>query len=417
MMKQGAIRFSCNDRALEEGFLWAKSQALSYAHENDPVGPWCEACLPGREAFCMRDVSHQAAGAHFLGLDAHNKNMLLRFAQSMAESRDYCCFWEITRQGDPAPVDYASDQDFWYNLPANFDVIDACWRMYRLTGDEDYLYHPGLTRFYDRSVTSYVIRWDHNGDGIPDRALSGSRRGIPSYDEQKGMETMAVAADLLAAQYRGFCSYARLRGMVGADTAVWKEKAARLARLLATQWYDRENHRFYGAMDRDGNMSSALGSPHLLAYFDAVRDNSQRLALLDQIHQLGQEGVIVELLSHYPEIFYRHGQSDRGLYWLGRLTDPSLPRREYPEVSFAAVGAYITGLMGLSADAATRTLITENRLPAHVHSASLENCPLFGGSIDLRYEEGTVRIRNRTGGSLYWRDRCLAEGETAQLPW
>lgn len=30
MMKQSAIRFSCNDRALEEGFLWAKSQALIF---------------------------------------------------------------------------------------------------------------------------------------------------------------------------------------------------------------------------------------------------------------------------------------------------------------------------------------------------------------------------------------------------
>jgi len=24
-----------------------------------------------------------------------------------------------------APVDYKSDADFWYNLPANFDIIDA----------------------------------------------------------------------------------------------------------------------------------------------------------------------------------------------------------------------------------------------------------------------------------------------------
>jgi len=31
------------------------------------VGYWYEAALPGREAFCMRDVSHQSIGAETLG--------------------------------------------------------------------------------------------------------------------------------------------------------------------------------------------------------------------------------------------------------------------------------------------------------------------------------------------------------------
>ena len=411
----GRIVFRSDDPRLEAGFLWAREQALFYAHDQGPAGPWYEAALPGRNAYCMRDVSHQAAGAHFLGLDAHNKNMLCRFARSMAESRDYCCFWEITGDGAPAPVDYTSDQDFWYNLPANFDVMDACWRMYCLTGDRDYLEHPDLLAFYDRTVREYIAAWDHDGDGIPDRDMQGiHRRGIPSYDEQKGMEKMAVAADLIAAQYRGLLSYGKLRGLTGVEATVWEKKAADLADLLSGKWYDREARQFYGAMDRDGTMFLALGSPHLLAYFDAVRDEAQRLALLDQLHEAGLAGIIVELMSHYPEIFFRHGQPDRGLFWLERVLDPTLPRREYPEVSFAAVGAYVSGLMGISGDAASRTLRTDVHLPASARRASLEDCPLFGGTIDLICEDGRLALRNRTGAPLQWREMRVADGETAE---
>ena len=58
----------------------SKSQALAYAHDDsDTVGPWYEAALPGRDAFCMRDVSHQTTGAAALGLYAENRNMLERF--------------------------------------------------------------------------------------------------------------------------------------------------------------------------------------------------------------------------------------------------------------------------------------------------------------------------------------------------
>lgn len=56
--------------------------ALSYVHDgSDPVGYWYEAALPQREAFCMRDVSHQSVGAQILGLAEHNKNMFGKFAK------------------------------------------------------------------------------------------------------------------------------------------------------------------------------------------------------------------------------------------------------------------------------------------------------------------------------------------------
>src|ERR1700737_260833 len=58
-----SLQFESSDKKLVQAFQWAKSQALTYAHDgSDPVGPWYEAALPGRNSFCMRDVSHKTAG-------------------------------------------------------------------------------------------------------------------------------------------------------------------------------------------------------------------------------------------------------------------------------------------------------------------------------------------------------------------
>ena len=142
---RSSIDFSCSDPKLTQAFQWAKEQALAYAFEGDPVGKWYEAALPGREAFCMRDTAHQATGAHFLGLAEHTYNMLYKFAVNISPSRDWCSFWEIDRHDRPAPVDYTDDTDFWYNLPANFDVLDCCYRQYCWTGDRRYLEDPAVS--------------------------------------------------------------------------------------------------------------------------------------------------------------------------------------------------------------------------------------------------------------------------------
>ena len=93
----------------------------------------------------------------------------------------FCCYWEINRYGLPAPVDYTSDEDFWFNLPANFDLLECCMRMYRWTGDRQWLDGPDMQRFYHVTMHEYIARWDKNGDGLPERAVAGSVRGIPSY--------------------------------------------------------------------------------------------------------------------------------------------------------------------------------------------------------------------------------------------
>ena len=173
------------DRALERGFDRLKGEALDRVFEGWPVGDYYEAALPGRDAFCMRDVSHQCMGAQALGLGAHNYNMLHKFAAAISPARDYCSYWEIDRFDRPCPVDYTDDGDFWYNLPANFDVLDAVYRMYRWSGDARYLTDPDFQCFCAWTMEQYIRRWDR--DGTP--RFSGtpsSEPFLPSCPDQEG---------------------------------------------------------------------------------------------------------------------------------------------------------------------------------------------------------------------------------------
>ena len=203
-----------SDQRLVQGFQWAKRQALAYVFSGDPVGDWYEASLPGRQAFCMRDVSHQSAGAQVLGLAAVTRNMLHHFAASIAESRDWCGYWEIDKYGRPAPVDYKSDKDFWYNLPANFDLLNCCYRQYLWTADAAYVKDPLFLNFYDRTVNDYVKRWDKDGDGVPESYREYGHRGIGSYDEDLEFHLL-VGADLVAAQAAAYSAYAAIAEIRG----------------------------------------------------------------------------------------------------------------------------------------------------------------------------------------------------------
>src|SRR5579862_588677 len=69
------VTFTSSDKKMEQAFYWAKNQAIHYrGNPADPVGPWYESALPPRDAFCMRDVSHQCIGAEILSLKQENKN-------------------------------------------------------------------------------------------------------------------------------------------------------------------------------------------------------------------------------------------------------------------------------------------------------------------------------------------------------
>ncbi len=401
--------FTSSDSILQKSFNWAKKQALVYAHDaDDPVGAWYEAALPQREAFCMRDVSHQSMGAHILGLTRHNKNMMHKFVKNISESRDYCSYWEINRYDKPAPADYASDSEFWYNLNANFDVMQACLKLYEWTADKDYISAPDFCNFYDLSVNQYIERWQLDPEKIMDRPpyMNQSEdfneannfhscRGLPSYVEN--FRGLTVGVDLLAALYGGFEAYSKMAVLTGnQDKASNASETAKAYReIIDSRWWDEENNRYNTFWTTEKKFFRGEGVPFIL-WFDATDSNERKRACVTDI--LAREWN-VENMSAFPLLFYNLGYNEEAYRFVSTL--PTTNRSEYPEVSYGIVEGIVCGAMGLSASASDGKVTSLSRVADDF--CDIKNVPVFNGYISLRHEGMNLsKISNDTDTDLIW---------------
>lgn len=400
-----------------EGFYWATKQAMAYVSDDAPIGPCYESALPGRDAFCMRDVSHQAIGAHFMGLGEHNRNMMRIFAKHIREERAFCSYWEITTNGDPAPVDYTNDDDFWYNLPANFDVTLTCDRLYDLTGAQGYLIDPVMANFHRMTVENYLRRWDRDKDGLVDRVDADGRRGIASYDEAH-TTGYRVAADALATECAALASVARMYRLKGeqAKADEYQAKSDHIAKEFAEKWWNAEENHFHTFWMKDGSyLSNESGiNAHMPLRCNIIKDKAQIEGQLDFLIRI-EPTLNVEDRSYLPEILWRYGRDEAAMkVWL-KMTAPDYKRREYPEVSYAAVDALICGYMGLRADASANGVTTRSAVDSG-DWAQILDAPLWGGSIDLKHEgKRASELTNRTGRALHWTAQLESRTVTAEV--
>ncbi len=417
------LEFKSSLAPLNQAFAWAKERALAYVFTGDPVGDWYEAALPKREAFCMRDVSHQAAGANALGLAAINKNLFRKFAAAISESKDWCAYWEINRHDKPAPIDYRNDKEFWYNLPANFDVLDAIGRQYLWTGDRTYLDDPVFLNFYARTVNDYVERWALAPERIMSRpAIMNlavpldpkdpyqASRGLPSYNEDE--EGLNVGADLPAAQYAAYKACALLLGRRGdaAGAAAWEKKAAEAKGFFHRTWWDPAAGRYFVFHSPDGRFRHGIGQEFLL-YFGVTAEGAPTEQAVREA--VSRKDINIEMRAYDPEIFFRHGEDAAALRTILYLCDPSTKRREYPEVSFAVIGALTRGLMGIEPDARDGSVATLSRLPGEVDRVEIENVPVLQTVITVKHS-GSARteFRNVGPGAITWKACFRGHHET-----
>jgi len=417
------VNFKSSDPELNAAWRWAKSTSLSYVRSGDPVGPWYEASLPGRDAFCMRDVSHMCSGAAILGLDAENKNMLYRFAENISESKDWCSYWEITKDNEPAPVDYRYEKDFWYNLPANFDIIDACFRLYLWTGDSSYISDPVFKDFYRKTLLDYVERWDLSADRIlqrdrimnlpeganPDNHDYFYTRGIPGYHEGAGGR-MQLGIDLLATQYAANIWYHYYMSD-DPTTSVWLDEAKKINNLIEGTFWDADSGRFKLLQYEDGSMeyqpAGGADFSHSVLHYNAT-DKPEMLASVLDTYSNNKEGYSIEIASHLPDIFFRNNKTDDGIYMLKYLTDSSTFRRDYPENPFAVVGAFVTGLMGVTAGAPDNYISTFSRITDPTAQAMLAGLPIIGKKIDLLHRgRHTSMVHNHSDEAFFWKPYLL----------
>lgn len=413
-----AINFISTDSALNATFEWARDMAMSYVHDSgDPVGPWYEAALPGRYSFCMRDLAHQAVAGHLLGLDEHNRNMTGRIASNVSESKDWCSYWETERLDRPTPCDYANDKEFWYNLPANFDMMRACRDLYEWTGDADYLIHPDYVNFYCRTAHDYADRWALTPDSImsrrrymntpvPFNPKNGFHtcRGLPSYAEN--FSGITVAVDLVGAARKGYEAYADLRRLSGdssREADFGRRRAGEYAELMENVWWDDSMKRYNTYYKEDGSFHRGEGIPYLLL-IDAVDHPAQAVA------DVLSRDWNVENLSAFPYFLYRNGYDEKAYAILTSL--PSVKRSDYPEVSFGAIEGIFRGLMGIEASASRGTVATCHRGTDDVEDRATD-VPVAGGVIDVTHKGGSSsEFTNRTGRTLKWEASFIGDHTT-----
>lgn len=421
-----SINFFSSDDEFVKAFNWAKQQALMYAFEGDAVGLWYEAALPGREVFCMRDVSHQAMGAHFLGLAHHTKNMLLKFAKNISDARDWCSIWEITRHGTPALQDYLNDQEFWYNLPANFDILNCCFRMYNLTGDQDYLENPIFLNFYKKTVYDYIERWDIGIDKVMNRNryINNSpenkrkfknNRGIPGYLE--GDSDYIVGLDLLTSQQAALEAYARIQLLKqdNKEAELFFSKSDEISKFINTIWWDNENNRYYTHVNNKYELKFR-GFDYSTLYFGTKKDTLKLRKTIEHMIDFlpNQSANFIEALSHLPEILYKCEEPEMAREMI--LAILKSERKEYPEASFCTIGAMVAGLMGVEPDIypnrnsiqtghfGEQAIITKPRLTDKTKWTEMKEIPFKRNSLSIRHEGNTKTVfTNNSGPQLRWK--------------
>ena len=415
-----SLTFTTSDAQLQRSFDWAKQQALAYVSSGkDAAGDWYEAALPGRNAFCMRDVSHQAMGAAVLGLSAHNRNMLSRFAASVSASKSWAGYWEIDRTGKPSSADYVSDDDFWYNLPANFDVMNAALRMFLWTGDSAYVTDPVFLDFYRHTATDYIVQWQLEPRDILQRPRIMNRRlasgkfvdarGIPGYTENR--RDFNLGTDLLAAEYRALSSYSELQRVRGFPDEAnhFETQAAAIAHILETNGWNAQAHHFYNALRPSGD-GIGTGDAFVLYFRAATNSEQMHMALEELKRQTRDQAPGIEEQSYRPEILFRFNAPEEAYTQILDLSRPGRERREYPEVSFSIIGSIVTGMIGVNVMATgptlARTVVIQTlpRLSEHTSTAELRHLPVRQNVIDVRDErkQGSS-ITNSSGPEFTWR--------------
>ena len=422
------LSLASSNTELVKAFDWAKRKALSFVHDGtDPVGFWYEAALPNREAFCMRDVAHQSLGAEILGLGKHNYNMILKFAQNISEEKDYCTYWEINRHNKPAPVDYENDRDFWYNLPANFDIINAAFRLYKWTGNQAFLEDPDLSKFYVWSLNQYIDRWDLSADEVQQRKRSmhlsdvtsrfGDKRGIPTYNEG-GRGTTILGIDLTAsiiAAYKAYAGMLQFRGEI-TEASKYSTRAQKEIAFLNDYWWDPEKDAYRSIIYEDGTCDYFMVGEnqaflHYLLYFDALSDPTKIRNIVDN-YVAAYDKLIVELKSYLPIIFYEHNEVDLANRMIVDLCSSENKRRDYPENSFTIIEHVTRGWMGVNVDAATNSFSTLSRMDTNKEWAELKNIRLLSNRVTVRHQgKHHTEAMNMEGPSIKWRARMSGRHE------
>ena len=401
----GRVRLESSDGSLVNAFNTARTRALSVVYTGDKIGDWYDGSMGERYSFCARDVAHQATGAAVLGLAGHTQNMLRRLAASVSRERNWCGQWEINKDGFPIGDHYC--------LPANFDVLQACYRQFLWRGDEAY-FDGVFSQFYDRTMTSFIEQWGRSG-GVLGSAPELGSRAVPTYWAH--LPRPLTGGDLMATQYAAHVAYSRIQERKGAFGSLSRQVslhhtglAQELRLRYNTDWWNAEWNRHYSALMPDGGyLNGYIDDANTFALlFRLPEDGAKTNAALDALE--AHRPAYDQTYSYFPEILFRHGRKESAMQRWRELAmrDPSLPK--IPEISFALIGDIATGLMGLAPDAPASALETLPRVPRDVDWVRLSNVPVLRNEVTVLHRASAeAALTNESGPPIQWKPAFAAD--------
>lgn len=403
------ITLSSSNQGLAAGFEWAKAMARSkVVAESDNTIACYQAALQDRPVFCQRDYVHHIQGAHLLGLDEENYQMMKAFPQHQTQARQWYTGWELNYDGSLSGIDYVNDSKFWRSLPGMFELVEGAYWQYLWTGDRRIFEDPDLWGFYTKTVTDFVAVHDENHNGIAQEHSYDGWKGTASYNEA-GKIALAESADSLGSQYQAFAAYGemlRARGETG-QAELWAQKAAELKAVFNTSWYAEAEDTYIRAFtepDFSPKTDFAYESSWFIPYKELCEPGERAQKYLDFLAKSFNESpsINIEAWTYLPETFYMWNQNVRARGYLERLM---ASRSDYPEVSFNVIHQTVTGMMGVLPDAAHHHVTTLGRLTDSEEWVQIDQILLGDNRFSIRHENGnhTSLFQNTTGTqALVW---------------
>lgn len=419
------IEIVTSNKMLETTFNWAKTKAQSYvmtgrrgvlnkseysAGDGEATYMPCYwAGYPHRTAFYSRDYCHQMAGAHLLGLDRENLEMLRAFAKSANSDRKWYPLWAINFDGSCYKLDYRNDQNFVREVPATFELVEKAYKQLLWTGNKNLLTDSILWNYYTKVVTEFIALHDSKiPNGIAEGDGSGSIfKGVATYNEDHKL-SYVEAADGVACQYQALLAYSKMLEIKGEKTEAEKylKRANEIKQIFNKEWYLNNDQVFSRGRTKDGTYLDGFGrETSFFVLLKQIADNGEKCEkyadfVAKSLNVEYQAPVNIESISYLPDFFFPYNRIEDGWKWtktiINRLNDKHVVEEaglnsDYPEISYTFISNIVENMMGVEPDAVNDKISTVSRLPKEVSTLGINGLKIGKHKINLLHEG-----RNRT---------------------
>ncbi|MCG8582188.1 MAG: hypothetical protein MI866_19860 [Bacteroidales bacterium] len=435
---KNAPSLQSDNAILQDGFNWAVEKTAQFVmtgktglvnkDERNPKGTGTAIYMPSywagyydRTAFYGRDFVHQATGAQMVGLTKENYTMLHTFASNATEGRDWWTLWAFNFDGTPHQIDYRGEDKFVKELPAQFELVEKAWDLYRWSGDERYINDPVLWNFYTRTLRDFISLHDTNNNGVAE-GKGGIWVGSCTYNERG--EYPIEAGDGIACQYQATLAYAHMLMARGEkqNAQQWYNKAGALKDYFNKDWSVTDDASYARGINKQGVKLNGFGKENswfmpLKLITEPGKRNDDYLRFIsenlgDGIGTTPTAPKNIEAYTYIPDMYFHYNWSDEAWKWMKYiLSVKDLPHErpsqgsngDYPEISYTIVSQVIEGMMGISPAAAKGGLMTLARLPQDVNTVRVNTVSFGKYCVDVQHNghQKTV-LSNKSKQPLKW---------------